>query len=199
MADAPLASATVQARLDGGGASSTADHSGNHRSLLDTQLVGAPVEIPAKKKRGRPPRNPAVNASAVAKSDGNSNNKRSKKEEEDVCFICFDGGNLVLCDRRDCPKAYHPACVKRDESFFRRSIRWNCGWHLCNSCQRNALFMCYTCPYSLCKGCVKQADILCVRGNKGFCRTCMTTIMLIENIPQESKELVWLISLWHDA
>lgn len=23
-----------------------------------------------------------------------------KKVEEDVCFICFDGGNLVLCDRR---------------------------------------------------------------------------------------------------
>lgn len=31
---------------------------------------------------------------------------------------------------RDCPKAYHPACVKRDESFFRRSIRWNCGMFL---------------------------------------------------------------------
>jgi hypothetical protein len=23
-----------------------------------------------------------------------------KREEEDVCFICFDGGELVLCDRR---------------------------------------------------------------------------------------------------
>jgi len=23
-----------------------------------------------------------------------------KKMEEDVCFICFDGGELVLCDRR---------------------------------------------------------------------------------------------------
>lgn len=26
--------------------------------------------------------------------------KMMKKEDEDVCFICFDGGSLVLCDRR---------------------------------------------------------------------------------------------------
>ena len=70
------------------------------------------------------------------------------------------------------------------------------GWHLCNFCQRNAVFMCYTCPYSLCKKCLKQADIFCVRGNKGFCKTCMTTIMLIENIPQETKEQVWLLYVW---
>uniref|UniRef100_A0A803L711 Zinc finger CCCH domain-containing protein 44 n=1 Tax=Chenopodium quinoa TaxID=63459 RepID=A0A803L711_CHEQI len=143
------------------------------------------ADVSARKKRGRPPKN-----IGVASPPPMPIAKKTKKEDEDVCFICFDGGNLVLCDHRDCPKAYHPACVKRDESFFRRSIRWNCGWHLCNFCQRNALFMCYTCPYSLCKGCVKQADILCVRRNKGFCRTCMTTIMLIEKIPQESKEQV---------
>lgn len=28
------------------------------------------------------------------------NTKTGKKKEEDVCFICFDGGDLVLCDRR---------------------------------------------------------------------------------------------------
>ncbi|KAK9678748.1 hypothetical protein RND81_11G231100 [Saponaria officinalis] len=50
--------------------------------------------------------------------------------------------------------------------------------------------MCYTCPYSLCKSCVKEAEIYSIRGNKGFCRTCMSTIMLIEKIPQENKEVV---------
>lgn len=40
------------------------------------------------KKRGRPPKAQVGRVST------------KKKEEEDVCFICFDGGNLVLCDRR---------------------------------------------------------------------------------------------------
>lgn len=197
MADGRLTRATVQAlaSVEKVRATPSIDRPEIAPKLPDSQLAGAPApsdcqmaEIAVKKKRGRPPRNPAVpSAAALAAA-----NKRSKKEkeDEDVCFICFDGGNLVLCDRRDCPKAYHPVCVKRDESFFRPNIRWNCGWHLCNICQRNALFMCYTCPYSLCKGCVKQADIFCVRGNKGFCKTCMTTVMLVENIPQENKESV---------
>ncbi|EXB37116.1 Zinc finger CCCH domain-containing protein 44 [Morus notabilis] len=103
-----------------------------------------------------------------------------KKMEEDVCFICFDGGELVLCDRRGCPKAYHPSCVDRDEAFFRTKGRWNCGWHLCSNCGKNAYYMCYTCTFSLCKACIKAAVILCVRGNKGFCETCMKTIMSIE-------------------
>ncbi|KAL2346086.1 hypothetical protein Fmac_000086 [Flemingia macrophylla] len=103
-----------------------------------------------------------------------------KKMEEDVCFICFDGGDLVLCDRRGCPKAYHPSCVNRDEAFFRAKGKWNCGWHLCSNCEKNAHYMCYTCTFSLCKGCIKDTVILCVRGNKGFCETCMRTVMLIE-------------------
>ncbi|KAI3785326.1 hypothetical protein L1987_44442 [Smallanthus sonchifolius] len=132
-----------------------------------------------KKKRGRPPRAQAAKAPPA---------KMNKEEDEDVCFICFDGGSLVLCDRRGCPKAYHPACVKRDEAFFRSKAKWNCGWHICSSCQKAAHHMCYTCTYSLCKGCIKKADYICVRGDKGFCMVCMKMIMLIENGGQEKDE-----------
>ncbi|KAK6946323.1 GYF domain [Dillenia turbinata] len=111
-----------------------------------------------------------------------------KSTGEDVCFICFDGGDLVLCDRRGCPKAYHPSCVNRDEAFFRAKGRWNCGWHLCSNCEKGAHYMCYTCTFSLCKGCIKDATILCVRGNKGFCETCMRTVTLIEN-NEDNKEM----------
>ncbi|CAF2157150.1 unnamed protein product [Brassica napus] len=36
---------------------------------------------------------------------------RKRREDEDVCFVCFDGGSLVLCDRRGCTKVYHPVCI----------------------------------------------------------------------------------------
>ncbi|KAL7231364.1 hypothetical protein ACSBR2_009591 [Camellia fascicularis] len=133
----------------------------------------------ANRKRGRPPRGQAKQPPA-----------KKKKEEEDVCFICFDGGSLVLCDRRGCPKAYHPACIKRDEAFFRSKAKWNCGWHICSICHKAAHYMCYTCTYSLCKACTKDADYLRVRENKGFCTTCMRTIMLIENNDQGNKEML---------
>ncbi|XP_073220491.1 uncharacterized protein [Cicer arietinum] len=129
----------------------------------------------AKRKRGRPPR--GVQKTTIAPPP-----VKRPKDEEDVCFICFDGGSLVLCDHRDCPKAYHPACVKRDDAFFRTTAKWNCGWHLCSDCGKSCHYMCYTCTYSLCKGCSKKgADFVCVRGNKGLCGACMRTIILIEN------------------
>lgn len=51
-------------------------------AVVDADLV--------KKKRGRPPRVQAKSPPV----------KMNKEEDEDVCFICFDGGSLVLCDRR---------------------------------------------------------------------------------------------------
>ncbi|KAF8093395.1 hypothetical protein N665_0383s0027 [Sinapis alba] len=116
------------------------------------------------------------------------NTKTGKKKEEDVCFICFDGGDLVLCDRRGCPKAYHPSCVNQDEDFFRSEGKWNCGWHQCSKCEKTATYLCYTCVFSLCKGCAKDAVFFCIRGNKGLCETCMETIKLIEREEQEKKE-----------
>ncbi|KAK8607482.1 hypothetical protein V6N13_053215 [Hibiscus sabdariffa] len=138
-----------------------------------------------KRRRGRPPKNQAriMTPSAPAPV-------RRKKDEEDVCFICFDGGSLVLCDRHGCPKAYHPACIKRDEAFFKSKAKWNCGWHICSTCEKASYYMCYTCPYSLCKNCTKGADYVNVRGNKGFCGICLKTIMLIENSTLGNKEMV---------
>ncbi|KAG8092251.1 hypothetical protein GUJ93_ZPchr0012g19510 [Zizania palustris] len=146
--------------------------------------VGAPVVV--KRKRGRPPKNRdgAAAVSAPAKPV-----KKREDNEEVVCFICFDGGNLVVCDRRGCPKVYHPACIKREESFFQSRGKWNCGWHICSSCEKAVHYMCYTCTYSLCKGCIKQGKFFGVRGNKGFCDTCYGTILLIESKDEDSAKV----------
>ncbi|XP_062209593.1 zinc finger CCCH domain-containing protein 19-like isoform X2 [Phragmites australis] len=162
----------------------------------DSQFLGSIIgEVPparqgaaeaapvgAKRKRGRPPkkRDGAAVVAAAAKP------ARARKEDEDevVCFICFDGGNLVVCDRRGCPKVYHPACIKRDEAFFQSRSKWNCGWHICSSCEKAVHYMCYTCTYSLCKLCIKQGKFFSVRGTKGFCDTCFVTILLIESKDQ---------------
>lgn len=37
--------------------------------------------------------------------------RRSDKECEDECFVCNDGGELMVCDVPNCPKVYHLECV----------------------------------------------------------------------------------------
>ncbi|KAH0701651.1 hypothetical protein KY285_015929 [Solanum tuberosum] len=150
-------------------------------------MIGGGVGGGEKRKRGRPPRGQAGKPPPPPKIQ---RVVVEEDEEEDVCFICFDGGSLVLCDRRGCPKAYHPACIKRDEEFFSSNAKWFCGWHICSVCQKASHYMCYTCTYSLCKGCTKNADYFHVRGKKGFCSMCMRTIMLIENKDQGNNEKV---------
>ena len=80
--------------------------------LDDSQLVGAPEAVVGKemsredvaaaevkssvgkRRRGRPPGQGGQGRPKAATP------ARKKNDEEDVCFICFDGGSLVLCDRR---------------------------------------------------------------------------------------------------
>ncbi|XP_010919390.1 uncharacterized protein [Elaeis guineensis] len=139
-------------------------------AIADPRAEAASQGI-GKRKRGRPPKAQGGGRALPAK----------RKEEEEVCFICFDGGNLVVCDRRGCSKVYHPACVNRDDAFFRTRGRWNCGWHICSICEKAAQYMCYTCTYSLCKVCIREANFFSVRGSKGFCETCYSTVILIES------------------
>uniref|UniRef100_A0A672MQ95 Histone-lysine N-methyltransferase NSD2-like n=1 Tax=Sinocyclocheilus grahami TaxID=75366 RepID=A0A672MQ95_SINGR len=70
------------------------------------------------------------------------------KKSEDECFRCGDGGELVLCDKKGCTKAYHLSCLDRTKRPFGR---WDCPWHHCDVCGKNADAFCQLCPNSFCK------------------------------------------------
>ncbi|XP_029448352.1 histone-lysine N-methyltransferase NSD2 [Rhinatrema bivittatum] len=76
-----------------------------------------------------------------AKSEG-------KKESEDVCFRCGDGGELVICDRKFCTKAYHLSCLDLEKRPFGK---WECPWHHCDVCGKPSSTFCQFCPNSFCK------------------------------------------------
>lgn len=41
-----------------------------------------------------------------------------KKKSDDECFRCGDGGQLVLCDKKTCTKAYHLTCLNLTKRPF---------------------------------------------------------------------------------
>uniref|UniRef100_A0A6Q2X835 Nuclear receptor binding SET domain protein 2 n=1 Tax=Esox lucius TaxID=8010 RepID=A0A6Q2X835_ESOLU len=70
------------------------------------------------------------------------------KKSEDECFRCGDGGQLVLCDKKSCTKAYHLSCLDRTKRPFGR---WDCPWHHCDVCGKLSEAFCQLCPNSFCK------------------------------------------------
>lgn len=42
--------------------------------------------------------------------NGQENKLKKKKENSNICSICRDGGDLLLCDK--CPKSFHTQCLK---------------------------------------------------------------------------------------
>ena len=69
---------------------------------------------------------------------------------EDDCFVCGDGGELLLCDRKHCSKAYHLACIGR-KVIPPKHTKWECPRHFCQVCQKNATTFCSSCPVSFCE------------------------------------------------
>ena len=41
--------------------------------------------------------------------------EKVKKTWEDICFRCYEDGELLMCDWKNCPKVYHLACLGRDK------------------------------------------------------------------------------------
>lgn len=93
----------------------------------------------------------------VKNKDRALKNKQIKLEQdasyvdthEDECFLCKDGGELLLCDRKGCSKAYHLQCLSR-KTFPSRNEKWDCPRHFCQVCQKLADAFCNTCPVSYC-------------------------------------------------
>ncbi|XP_051534230.1 histone-lysine N-methyltransferase, H3 lysine-36 specific-like [Myxocyprinus asiaticus] len=69
------------------------------------------------------------------------------KEREDECFSCGDGGQIVTCKRPGCPKVYHADCLNLTK---RPAGRWECPWHQCDLCGKDAASFCEMCPSSYC-------------------------------------------------
>jgi len=75
-------------------------------------------------------------------------------ESQDMCQICGDGGELMLCPR--CPVSVHAQCVGiGDAQNF-----LSCSHHRCVYCHKNQsgaggmLFPCQACPASFCEDCL---------------------------------------------
>ncbi|XP_072913947.1 histone-lysine N-methyltransferase NSD3 isoform X1 [Hemitrygon akajei] len=71
-----------------------------------------------------------------------------RKMHEDYCYRCCDGGELVMCDKKDCPKAYHLSCLNLTKPPFGK---WECPWHHCDVCGKTSASFCDFCPNSYCK------------------------------------------------
>ncbi|XP_068130719.1 histone-lysine N-methyltransferase NSD3 isoform X4 [Hyperolius riggenbachi] len=74
--------------------------------------------------------------------------QEQKQMHEDYCFRCGDGGELVMCDKRDCPKAYHLLCLNLTQPPYGK---WDCPWHQCDKCGSPSSSFCEFCPSSFCR------------------------------------------------
>uniref|UniRef100_A0AAQ4PVZ7 Nuclear receptor binding SET domain protein 2 n=1 Tax=Gasterosteus aculeatus aculeatus TaxID=481459 RepID=A0AAQ4PVZ7_GASAC len=99
----------------------------------------------------RPKNSSSQTAEAKAKRSKRKYRRRKaegQKKSDDDCFRCGDGGQLVLCGKKTCSKAYHLYCLNLNKRPFGR---WDCPWHHCDVCGKNSEAFCQLCPNSFCK------------------------------------------------
>ncbi|KAG7607171.1 Zinc finger PHD-type [Arabidopsis thaliana x Arabidopsis arenosa] len=110
--------------------------------------------------------------------------EEDEKECEDWCFICKDGGNLMLCDFKDCPKVYHESCVEKDSSASKNGDSYICMWHSCYLCKKTPKLCCLCCSHAVCEGCVTHAEFIQLKGDKGLCNQCQEYVFALEEIQE---------------
>ncbi|XP_070607547.1 histone-lysine N-methyltransferase NSD2 isoform X2 [Erythrolamprus reginae] len=121
---------------------------------------------------GDRPKNSSSNASEEKRKKTKRRARRRKtksearKKTEDYCFRCSDGGQLVLCDRKSCTKAYHLSCLDLVKRPFGK---WECPWHHCDVCGKPSVSFCHFCPNSFCKDHQEEAELECNWSGQLFC------------------------------
>ncbi|KAM7000651.1 histone-lysine N-methyltransferase, H3 lysine-36 specific [Tautogolabrus adspersus] len=99
----------------------------------------------------RPKNQPSAEKPKEGRRRGSMKKKTKQevtKEREDECFSCGDGGQIVSCKKLGCPKVYHADCLNLAK---RPAGRWECPWHQCDICGKEAASFCEMCPSSYCK------------------------------------------------
>ncbi|CAN7089977.1 unnamed protein product [Brassica rapa subsp. narinosa] len=110
--------------------------------------------------------------------------EEEEKDCEDWCFVCKDGGSLMLCDYKDCPKVYHACCVEKNISVQNNEESLICMWHSCYLCNKKPKLFCLCCPHAVCQGCVTHAEFIHLKENKGLCSHCQEYVITLEEIQE---------------
>lgn len=134
------------------------------RSLKVVSDEEAKAKLKGKKKKKSKPR------LAVVKKEEEAEDEEDRHDDE--CFICKDGGELLLCDRKSCCRAYHLQCINR-KVFPPKSQKWECPWHFCSKCQKLSVSFCSTCPVSFCSKHLTGNLSVVQGGNIFLCENCL--------------------------
>ena len=117
-------------------------------SKLCRKYLGAKIKSTAASKA-------KDNSSGKGGKNSNHQDKRKKRKKrkklikhEDECYVCGDGGQLIMCSRKSCYKCYHLECLTIDGV---PRGKWDCPWHHCDVCGKAANQLCSRCPNSFCR------------------------------------------------
>jgi len=88
-------------------------------------------------------------------SSSSEEDRNAGYDEDDYCFVCGDGGTLLVCDSEGCRRVYHLHCAYLDEC---PEGTWHCPSHYCGTCKKRLLgddndldsFRCCYCTASYC-------------------------------------------------
>ncbi|XP_071502155.1 histone-lysine N-methyltransferase NSD2-like [Diadema antillarum] len=88
-----------------------------------------------------------------------------KLKHEDECFRCGEGGELIMCDVKTCPKSYHLDCLGLVKHPYGK---WQCPWHHCDICGKASVKLCVECPNSFCK--IHSENVTVIVNERIFCK-----------------------------
>jgi histone-lysine N-methyltransferase NSD2 len=66
-----------------------------------------------------------TNATPAARKKKKKKLNEKQKIWENLCFLCFDVGKLLMCDHKTCPKVYHLECLGLKKM---PREKWFCPW-----------------------------------------------------------------------
>mmetsp|Transcript_21072 Transcript_21072/g.33662 ORF Transcript_21072/g.33662 Transcript_21072/m.33662 type:complete len:355 (-) Transcript_21072:126-1190(-) len=113
--------------------------------------------------------------------DLQSHGNQPQYDDEDYCFACGDGGNLLICDIKDCMKVWHIHCAGLTK--MPQEDRWYCPSHTCCACKQQQLeqlqsskkYMCTYCGNAYCD---KHVPVECTKYQykdvEFLCETCLS-------------------------